>query len=886
MSEGRPDPEVLLARAKEEEEVRRRGRLKIFFGMAPGVGKTYAMLESARKLAKEGADVIIGHIEPHARPETQALVMGLDLLPHRQAAYRGTTIAEFDLAAALARRPQVILVDELAHTNAEGSLHPKRWQDVEDLLAAGIDVHTTLNVQHLESLNDVVADVTAVTVRETVPDHMFERADEVELVDLPPDDLIDRLKEGKVYLPTQAYRAIENFFRKGNLIALRELALRKTAERVGVQADRFRELHALPGGSAVETILVCVGSSPMSARLVRATRRMAAGAQAKWIALHIELQGSGPLTPEERERIDRHLRLAEELGGRVDSVAGGTFAEAVLNYARQHHVTRIVVGKPRSSRWQELWRGSYVYDLIRGCGEIDVYVISGDEESPPARRAVRAARPLSWIPYLWSIATVAACTLICFALDPWLAPTNLAMVYLAGVVWVSLTWGRGPSLVATLLGILVFDLSFIPPYGALLVSDSQYLVTFAVMLGTGWIISALASRVRTQTMLARAREQRTAALLALSKELVELPTHASVAQAAARILGDSLDADVGILLPDKEGNLTNAASDTSFGMTKDQGVARWVFAHRRPGGAGTDTLPGTESTYLPLVVQEQSLGVLAIRPRGEQTILDPRRRQLLDAFALQIAGALERCDLAARGEEIRLQMETEKLKNSLLSAVSHDLRTPLATITGAASVIAESTNSLLAETRKELAESILDESDRLHRLVANLLDMTRIQAGVIQPRREWQPIEEVVGIVLERMARQLRGHSIQIEFKEDLPAVPIDGLLIQQVLVNLLDNAVKFSPLGTTIELRAECSGAFLRFDVADRGPGLPPEEAARIFDKFYRGKGSTVAGTGIGLAICKAIVELHGGTLTVENRADGGSLFRFTLPLDGAIAP
>jgi len=883
MTDQRPNPDALLARVQAEEAKATRGKLKIFFGMAPGVGKTYAMLEAARKEAKDGADVVIGYVEPHARPETQALTLGLEILPRRAIEYRGQTIQEFDLEAAIARKPQLIVVDELAHTNAEGVTHAKRWHDVEDLLAAGIDVFTTVNVQHLESLNDVVAQVTSIPVRETVPDQVFEQADEVELVDLAPDDLIERLREGKVYLPEQAYRAIENFFKKGNLIALRELSLRKTAERVGAQALHYRQEYDVSRiWPTSERLLVCVGPSPSSARLVRATRRMATRLGAQWIALHVELDRAAITGAEDRQRLEQNLRLAEELGATVATTSGTEFSEAVLQFAREHNVTKIVVGKPQFSRWRELLRGAFVYELIRECGDIDVYVISGDTERPTSTRKPTTARPSrSRWPYVWSVAGVTMTTLLCLLLTQFFAPVNLVMVYMACIVAVSLLYGRGPSVLATILSVAAFDFIFIPPYFTFAVTDTQYVFTFAVMLVTGLVISELAGRVRAQTEATRQRERRTAALYALSRELAELPTRDAVAQAARRIIGDALDVDVWVLLQSAGGRFASAdpAPDSSP-SEKEEAVIRWVFDHRRPAGRGTDTLPGSSATYLPLLVTEGIVGVLGVQSRPPASRLETEQMQLVKAFAGQVAGAIERCNLALHAEQARLAIETERMRNTLLSTVSHDLRTPLATITGAASLLVEGSEQLAAAARQDLAESILDESERLHRLVANLLDLTRLEAGAIQLQHELQPIEEVAGVVLNRLERQLREHPVEIHIAGDLPPVAIDGLLIQEVLMNLLDNACKFSPPNSTIDLSARQMDSELVVEVADRGAGLPPGHEQRLFEKFYRVDHDSRRGTGIGLAICRGIVELHGGKISAEDRPGGGAVFRFSLPV------
>lgn len=883
MTDDRPNPDKLLARVQAEEGRQKRGKLKIFFGMAPGVGKTYSMLQAARKAATEKVDVIVGYIEPHARPETHSLVLGLDLMARRAVTYRGKTSEEFDLEGAIARKPELILVDELAHSNAEGSTHPKRWQDVEDLLAAGINVYTTLNVQHLESLNDIVAQVTSIPVRETVPDHVFEQADEVELVDLAPDDLIERLREGRVYVSHQASRALENFFRKGNLFALRELALRKTAERVSEQAIDYRQQHDVSRIWATsERLLVCVGPSPLSARLIRATRRMAATLRAPWVALHVEVERMAAFSPADQRRLESNLRLAEELGATVETTFGVELADAVLEYCRRHNITKIVVGKSRLNRWQSMFQGEFVHNLIRRSGDIDVYVISGEVETVVNSPPVVEQKPIQWAPYAWSALAVAGCTVLSCGLFRLFAATNLAMVYLSCVIAVSLVWGRGPSVLAAVLGVAAFDFFFIPPYQTFAVADSQYLLTFAVMLVTALVISALASRVHLQTETIRQRERRTAALFALSRELARLPTLPSVAQAARRIIHEAFDVQTWIMV--RHADLTVSSADLSTDSApppKHEGVIRWVFDHRQRAGYGTDTLPGTDATYLPLFGADGLVGVLGVQPLTRELRMTNSQMKLLDAFAGHVAMAIERCNLAVQAERVRLQMETERLRNMLLSAVSHDLRTPLTGITGAASLLVEGNENLTTVERRDLAESILDESDRLNRLVANLLDVTRLEAGAIALQRVLQPIDEVIEVALNRLERQLRAHSIVTNLPPDLPPVMIDGLLIQQVLANLLDNATKFAPAGSPIELSARQQGNELLIEVADRGPGIPAGEEERIFEKFYRVEGQSKIGTGLGLAICRGIVEMHHGKIVAENRSGGGSIFRISLPLE-----
>jgi two-component system sensor histidine kinase KdpD len=888
MSDQRPNPDALLARVQADEADKARGKLKVFFGAAPGVGKTYAMLEAARKVGKEGADVVVGYIEPHCRPETQALILGLDVLPKLEVDYRGTKLSEFNLDAALDLHPQILLVDELAHTNAPGVTHTKRWQDVMRLLDAGINVYTTLNVQHLESLNDVVAQITGVAVRETVPDSIFEQADEVELVDLPPDDLLERLREGKVYIAREAERAVANFFTKGNLIALRELALRRTAERVGEQMDVYRDKHAVrTAWPARERLLVCVGPSPFAARLVRATRRMAASLKSPWIAVHVETPRDADLSDTDRTQLMQNLRLAEQLGGETATISGQNVVEELVQYARSRNATKIVVGKPKQPRWKEMFRGSLVYELTRRCGDIDVYVISGDQE--PATATVGSASVVfgSYWNYLWALLVVLICSgaSAILALSPRLEPTNLAMVYLAGVVAVALRLGRGPSILASVLSVAAFDVCFVPPQWRFSVNDTQYLLTFVVMLLTGIVISTLAARVQFQAISARRRERRTAALYAISRELAASPSRDQIARIAQQHVMAAADVRAIVLLPDKERKLLSATTDADgYALNAhEEAVARWVFEHGQIAGRGTATLPGSEGVYLPLSTSRGTVGVLGVVPADATRAVDLEQIHLFEALAGLIALALERAELEAEADQIRLDIETERLRSSLLSAVSHDLRTPLSVITGAGSTLLDSDASLDPTVRRELAASILDESERLNRLVANLLDMTRLQAGALEIKKQWQPIEEVIGASLARAARQLQDRPISTDIAADLPFVPLDDLLIQQVLVNLFENAARYTPEHTPIDISAHQQGQNIIVEVADRGSGLPLGDPNRLFEKFYRaGTAKPRSGAGLGLAICRGIVQLHGGKIQAENRTGGGAVFRFSLPLEG----
>jgi two-component system sensor histidine kinase KdpD len=883
-SEGRPDPDQLLERVRADEARQARGKLKIFFGAVAGVGKTYAMLEAARARKAAGVDVVIGWIETHGRAETEALLPGLERLPPRPVEYRGTVLHEFDLDAALARRPALLLVDELAHTNAPGSRHAKRWQDVTELLAAGIDVFTTLNVQHLESLNDIVTRVTEVPTRETVPDSILEEAAEVELVDLPPDDLIGRLREGKVYVPEQASEAVRRFFRKGNLIALRELALRTTAARVDAQMEVYRREHAVPGVWPVaERILVCVSPSPLAARVVRAARRMAAGLRAEWVVVSVETPSSVRLPVADRDRLVQTLRLAEQLGAETATLSGHDVAGEVLVYARRRNVTRILLGKPARPRWREVLFGSVVNDLIRRSGDIDVYVITGELEGPQLTTAERLPTPTDWTGYAKAAGLVGACTGLAALMFPYFAPANLIMMYLLGTVGVAYRWGRGPSILASVLSVAAFDFFFVPPYLTFAVSDTEYFVTFAVMLVVAIVISTLTTRIRAQAEASRQRERRTAVLYAMSGDLVKQRGLDDLLRAAVRHIAEVFGSRVAVFILGPDGQLVRRAGELGPGTddASELGVARWVQQHGEMAGRGSATLPGARALYLPLIAVRGTVGVLGIEGPAHESLGPPEQLHLAETFAAQTALAIERVALVEEAQQARVQSETERLRNSLLSAVSHDLRTPLATITGSASALVEQEAQLDATARRELAQAIEEEADRLNRLVHNLLEMTRLESGGIRVQKDWESLEEVLGSALVRVEKWLGKRRVDIRLPPDLPLVPLDPLLIEQVLINLLDNAIKYTPADTAIEISATVADHSVAVTVADRGAGFAPGEESRVFDKFFRGQhagGHT--GAGLGLAIARGIVEAHGGEITAEARPEGGALFRFTLPL------
>jgi two-component system sensor histidine kinase KdpD len=880
--DGRPDPDALLGRVLSEESARTRGRLKVFFGASPGVGKTFAMLGDARRKQAAGGDVLVGWVETHGREETAALMEGLPRLPAREVEYRGAVLKEFDLDEALRRRPQLLLLDELAHTNAPGSRHPKRWQDVEELLDAGIDVWTTLNVQHLESLNDVVARITDVSVRETVPDRLLERADEVEFIDLPPDELLQRLAEGKVYVPDQAQRAMRGFFRRGNLAALRELALRRTADHVDEDLRDYRRHHEIEQTWPVaERLLVCIRPNPESGRLIRAARRLAVRLQADWIVAFVESPSQPALSAAERESLAAAFKLAEQLGADT-AVLSGEVGPALLSYAQEHNVSGVVVGKPTRLGWRARLRGTPIDAIVRSSGETDVYVISSEREEAAVRPPRVPRRPEPRSSLAWAVLVVMGCTLVAATMFRRFDRSNLIMVYLLGVAFVATRFGRWPSVLAAALSVAAFDFFFVTPHLTFAVSDSEYVVTFAVMLIVALLISTLAVRVRDQGERARHREQRTRLLYTLSRELAGLRAPDDIAAAAARQVSEVFRGAVQVLLADGDHRLQPVPLATAGfpADARERAVADWALTRAQPAGLGTDTLAGAAALYLPLKGSDRALGVLGVVPHPDLLPLSTDQLDLLQTLASQIAAPLQAARLSAQAERARLDAERERLRGTLLSSVSHDLRTPLAAITGAASTLRAEV-SVGADPERELAQTIYEEALRLNRLVGNLLDMTRLEAATVNLKTEWQSLEEVVGAALERVEDRLGSRRIETDLPEDLPLVPMDAQLMEQLLVNLLENAAKYTPDTATVRLVARARPGEVEVEVADDGPGLPAGQEQRVFEKFFR-QAEGHDGFGLGLAIVRAIVEAHGGHIRAENRSPHGAAFRFTLPIVG----
>ena len=876
----RPDPDKLL------EQVSRpiRGKLKIFFGACAGVGKTYAMLQEAQRLRAQGLGILIGVVETHGRKETAALLDGLDLLPAKRTHHRGRWVHEFDLDAALARNPALILMDELAHSNAPGSRHPKRWQDVEELLDAGIDVFTTVNVQHLESLNDIVGGVTGIQVRETVPDPIFDAADEIVLVDLPPDDLRQRLHEGKVYIAGQAERAIEHFFRKGNLIALRELALRRTADRVDDQMRAWRDNQ---GEEKVwhtrDAILLCIGHSSGNEKLVRTAARLAAKLGSIWHAVYVETPQLHRLPEHQRRAILASLRLAQELGAETTTLADPAEDKAILRYAREHNLGKIIIGRRTTRRFWS--RESFADRLARRAPDLDLVIVALDDKPTSASPSALDSRSFAekWRVQLRGCGVaIALCAITTFIANQWLMDfdaANLVMLYLLGVVIVALFYGRWPSVLATVISVLSFDLFFIAPHGTLAVSDIQYLLTFAVMLTVGLVIGNLTAGVRYQARIARYREQRTRHLYEMSKALAAERTPQDIAATSELFINNSFNARTQLLLPNENGQLerVNARGEP---QNWDEAIARWSFDKGQPAGAGTDTLPGVPYQILPLKTPEKTLGLLIVEPSNLRQLMIPEQQRLLETFTLLAATALERLLLTASEEQARLSSEREQVRNSLLAALSHDLRTPLTVLFGQAEILTldlASEGSKHAPQANDIRQHVLNTT----RLVNNLLDMARIQSGGFNLRKEWLTLEEVVGSALKMLEPGLGGRHIALDLPDPLMLIHVDGPLFERVLINLLENAAKYAGFQANIGIRAHPLADKLDLEVWDSGPGIPVGQEQKIFDKFSRGnKESAIPGVGLGLAICRAIVEVHDGKIAAANRPEGGASFHVILPL------
>jgi two-component system, OmpR family, sensor histidine kinase KdpD len=874
--EKRPSPEALLEVARREESPL--GHLRIFVGAAPGVGKTYEMLQTAIRLKRDGEDVVIGVVETHGRKETEALLAGLELIPRRRIDYRGQVLEEMDLDAIIARKPAVVLVDELAHTNAPGSRHPKRHMDVQDLLEEGIDVLTTVNVQHIESLNDVVAQITRVRVQETVPDSVFDRADEVKLVDITPDDLIQRLKEGKVYLPRQAERALENFFSPTKLTALRELALRRTAERVDDQLLSQMQEHAISGPwAAGERVLVCISEDPRAPGLVRYAKRLTDRLRGQWTALYLETQRSQDLDEEQRDRIADTLRLAQALEGEAVTIpgGGGRIADDILDFAHANNITQIIIGKSTRSRWFEIVNGSVVHDLVRRAGSIGIHIVAGDEaEKIPGKAvATAAAAPrLNKIPYAWAAAAVAAALVVGKILQPVVGIESVDLVFLTAIIGTAVRYGLWPSVAASVMASLCYNFFFMQPLFTFTIADPRNVSAFLFFMIMAAVVSQLAARVRKLALTAVGRARTTESLYAFSRKLAGVGTLDDVLWAACHQAALMLRVRIVLLLPEGEALAVKAGYPPEDTLDEaDLAAARWAWENDHAAGRGADTLPGAKRLFLPLRTGRGPVGIIGIDSDKAGPLLTPDERRLLDALADQTALAIERVHLVDDMDRVQRTVESERLRSALLTSLSHDLKTPLAAVIGTAGTLRDYSGKLSDAQKTELLAQIIDESERLNRFIANLLDMSKLESGAVVPRTSLQDAGEIIGGALRRTERILSRHRVRLELEPNLPLLPLDPVLFEQVIFNLLDNAAKYAPENSAVLISAKKEGESVVIRVADEGSGLQPDDFERIFDKFYRAQkvDHVRAGTGLGLAISRGFIEAMGGTITASNRSD-----------------
>jgi two-component system sensor histidine kinase KdpD len=881
----RPNPDELLAQVKAEEKQQKRGKLKIFLGYAPGVGKTYTMLEAAR-LKKKDTDVVIGIVETHKRVDTEALLDGLEVLPRRQVEYRGVKLAELDIDAVLARHPQLALIDELAHENAPGSRHPKRFQDIEELLNAGIDVYTTLNIQHIESGRNAVAQITGIWVRETVPDTFIDSAAEIEMVDLPPAELLQRLKEGKVYIPEQIAPATESFFRKGNLTALRELSMRLAGKHVDEQTLAYMKTHGITGPwPSTERLLVCVDTNQTGTRVVRNARRLAYQLSAEWFVIYVETPDAH-LSPDQQERLTNTLRTAERMGAKVTTLKANSVIDAVIEFANNHNITKVVIGKSQKRWWNKLLGGSLSAGLMKRSEYFDVYVIGGRGEPAKAEKALTTdeKKTINWRGYLQGLGLVAAATLIGQLMHDSFTPTTIAMLYLLCVVFTAYLWGLGPSILASVTGVLAFDYFHVPPYLNFRVADTQYFFTFLALLFVGVMISYLATRVRKQSDAARHRERQTAALYSLGRDLAVSSNLDSYITAITNRAKETFGHDAMIYLPDADNREavkrytlnTNIASDEN-----ELAAATWAYQHQKIVGHGTDTLPNAKARYLPLVTARGIVGVIAISAVDTPETLTIEQEHLLEAYADLAAVAIESILLANEAQNTQVLKNTEKLQTALLNAVSHDLRTPLVSVIGVLSSLQEKGMNLDDAAKMNLIQVAREEAERLNHLITNLLDVSRIDAGAIKMSRQTSDIQDLVNAAMAQLGSRLDTRPVKMEIPADLPYVSVDFGLIVQTLVNVLENSVKYSPEGSPIDIKARQERNEIKIEIADRGIGIPPQDLSHIFDKFYRiQRPDNVSGTGLGLSICKGIIEAHNGRISAENRPGGGTIIILVLPI------
>jgi two-component system sensor histidine kinase KdpD len=880
-SDKRPDPDELLASLINDEEKGKRGKLKIFFGMCAGVGKTYTMLRIALADKVKGTDIVIGYVEPHKRKETTALIEGLELIPRKLIGYKGTNLEEMDIDAILERKPQIVLVDELAHTNAPGSRHLKRFQDVLEILDNGINVYTTVNVQHLESRSDTVSQITGITIRETLPDEIFETADEVELVDITPDELLERLADGKVYSPERSREASRNFFRKGNITALREMSLRIVADRVDKQLRNYMQQKRIPGPwKSGMHLLAVISHSPQSAKLIRWAKNLSYTMGASLTALHIE--NVNPLNADQKEQLNKNMNLARQLGAELINTSGDDMVKAILTVARKENITHIIIGKPRHRNLYSLFTlGNFVQKLIRYSGNIDVYVLGSDLPGDNKQMKHPLNLPVMtsgiWQYFVASIIVLLSSS-VCFHFTEYLGYQSVSFILLFVVSILATFMGIGPILLASSLSAFIWNFFFIPPRFTIHIEKTEDALMFGMFFIIALVNGVLTSRVRRQEKLTRDREERTNALYQLTKGVANAGSMKELIEISIKDIKKHFELDAVFLLQDGNSHLSEYSKNPALKKMTDNelSVAEWVFRHSRKAGKYTDTLPSNTYTFYPLAGNSVKPGVMAVKHTGP---MHGEKDEFWDTFLTQISNAVEREFLNELARKARFLDESDKLYKTLFNSISHELRIPVATIMGASDSLLSSIHSL--DVSRELHQEIFKASIRLNRLIENLLNMSRLESGRISPRPDWCDIHDLINKVAKNLHDELSNFTLHVVIPDDMPFVKIDFGLIEQVLHNLIYNATQYAPPATNIRVKAFYDNGIMTLQVMDRGPGFPGKEISLIFNKFYRVAGSKAGGTGLGLSICKGFVEAHKGTIIVENRQNGGAKFTVKIPTE-----
>ncbi len=879
--DSRPDPDTLLKLIKKEEERGDKGKLKIFFGMCAGVGKTYTMLSEAREAVAKGIDAVIGYVETHNRMETAELVLGLEVIPRKKFEYRGTLLDEMDTDAILERKPRLVLVDELAHSNAPGSRHAKRFQDVLELLDAGIDVYTTLNVQHLESRADAVAQITGTTIRETVPDSIFESADEIKVIDISPEDLLKRLAEGKVYAPDRSKQAISNFFREGNLDALREMSLRLTAERVDRELREYMQGKRILGPwKSGQRLIAAISSSPHSISVIRWARRVSYTMDASWVVVYVER--STKLSAEEKEQLAKNMKLAEELGADIVTTSDENIADALMRVAHEQNAGLMLVGKPERALFSRA--GRLVDELIQKSKDLDIYIVGQEaSETKRTRRLLFPGLQSSLAQYVVASALVLLTALLCYPIAPFMGYRTVAFIILLVVSLLPLRMGPGPTLLGAAIGAVAWDFFFIPPRFTFSVGNLEDVLLLGLYFLVASVTGVLSARVRKREKTLRQREERTSALFSLTKDLSSAHSQDEVIQSAITNTKKYFDADVAVILGDADGEISSVAHPaSSFSPDpKELSVAAWVYWNEKRAGRNTDTLPSAQATYFPMSGPRYPLGVIGVRFRDDAN-LSPDQESLLENFISQITSAIERELLNELNKRSVVLAESERLYKTLFNSISHEFRTPIATIMGTSENLLQMPESNLKETSPQAVQlkEIHIAAERLNRLVANLLDMTRLESGMIQPKLDWCDVRDIINQSVRGLERELTQYTVNVRVEEDVPLLKLDFVLIEQALTNLIHNAALYTPKGTEIIVRSFLEEGKCAISVADNGPGLPEEDTEKVFEKFYRSANGRPGGTGLGLTIAKGFVEAHHGEITARNRVEGGAEFTIHLPI------